>query len=271
MSNKNKNPEFLRSTDTGYLPLLNPEMEGGSFFWNGGKIGVLLLHGFTATTVEVRPLAKRFHEAGFTVSGVLLPGHGTTPENLNQTSWTEWIAASKKAYLELKINCNQIIVGGESTGALLALHLAIEHPEIKGLLLYAPAIRLATSLLRKILLILASPFVFAVPKKNGYENYVMPWQGYKVNPLKAGVQLLKLQFETKKKLSRIYQPILIIQANLDQTVDLKSGDLILQGVQSAVREIHWMEKSKHVVLLDQEFEDVAEITLQFMQKIVSRL
>jgi len=270
MNNKNKNPESLGSTGSGDLPLLNPEMEGGSFFWNAGETGILLLHGLTATTAEVRPLAKRFHKAGFTVSGVLLPGHGTTPENLNQTSRTEWLAASRMAYLELKKNCSRIIVGGESAGALLALYLASEHPEIKGLLLYAPAMRLASSLPRTLLLILASPFVFAVSKKFGDERVGMPWQGYKVNPLKAGVQLLKLQFETKKYLSRIYQPILIIQANLDQTVDLKSGDIILQGIQSAVREFYWMKKSKHVLILDHEFEDVAKISLKFIQKIINR-
>jgi len=271
MSNDNQKPEFLSSKDSVKFPLFNPEMEGGSFFWNGGEVGILLLHGLTATTAEVRPLAKRFHDQGFTVSGVLLPGHGTTPGNLNQTSRREWIAASEKAYLDLKKNCSNIIVGGESTGALLALQLASEHPEIKGLLLYAPAMRLANSFLHKLLFVLSSPFVFAVPKKTGEERSGMPWQGYKVNPLKAGVELLKLQFETKKHLARIYQPILIIQANLDQTVDLKSGDLILQGVHSAVREFHWMEKSKHVVILDQEFEDVAKISLQFLKKIVSRI
>jgi len=268
MRNKKKNPQFLKLPDTGEHHLLNPELEGDSFFWDGGEIGVLLLHGFTATTAEVRPLAKRFHDAGFTVSGVLLPGHGTTPENLNETSRTEWLEASEKAYLELKEKCSNIFVGGESAGAVLALHLASEHPEIKGLLLYAPAMRLASSFLRKLIMVIASPFVFAIPKKTEKNRDQMPWQGYKVNPLKAGVQLLKLQSETKLRLFRIYQPILIIQANLDQTVDLNSGNLILQGVQSAVRESHWMEQSRHVVILDREFKDVADISLEFLVKLI---
>ena len=97
----------------------------------------------------------------------------------------------------------------------------------------------------------------------------MPWQGYRVNPLKAGVQLLKLQFETKQNLFRIYQPLLIIQANLDKTVDLKSGDMILAGVQSAFCESHWMEKSHHVVMLDKEFDEVLEISLDFVKKIIN--
>jgi len=268
MSRSYTNSEQSNSSTNAELPLVNPELEGGLFFWEGGADGVLLLHGLTATTAEVRPLAKRFHDEGFTVSAVLLPGHGTTPEKLNQTQRREWIAVCEKAYAELQKKCSRVIVGGESAGAVLALHLASEHPEIKALLLYAPAMRLASSFLRKLVMVLASPFVFAVPKKVEDDRDAMPWQGYKVIPLKAGVQLLKLQFETETRLPRIYQPILIIQANLDQTVDLNSGKIIFRGVQSAVRESHWMEKSKHVVILDQEFEEVTSITMEFVKKIL---
>jgi esterase/lipase len=117
-------------------------------------------------------------------------------------------------------------------------------------------------------MVIASPFVFAIPKKTEKNRDQMPWQGYKVNPLKAVVQLLKLQSETKLRLFRIYQPILMIQANLDKTVDLNSGDIILQGVQSAVRESHWMEQSRHVVILDRELKDVADISLEFLDKLI---
>ena len=86
-----------------------------------------------------------------------------------------------------------------------------------------------------------SPFVFAVKKKIPKDREGMPWQGYKINPLRTGVQLLKFQWEIKQRLCRIYQPILLIQASLDETVDLKSGDIILRGVQSAVKELYWME------------------------------
>ena len=267
MSDSFINPEPAKLATTTEQHLLNPELEGGDFFWKGGDKGVLLLHGLTATTAEVRPLAKRFHDMGFTVSAVLLPGHGTTPEKLNQTQRSEWISVCEKAYCELKKKCSQVIVGGESAGAVLTLHLASEHPEIKGVLLFAPAMRLASSMMRIFLMILASPFVISVPKKTGKDRNGMPWQGYKVNPLKAVVQLLILQFETKKRLSRIYQPILLVQANLDETIDLNSGDIIRHGVQSAFIESHWMEESSHVVILDKEFEEVVEITMKFVKKI----
>jgi len=36
----------------------HPELDGSSFHFQGGKTGFLLLHGFTATTAEVRPWAS---------------------------------------------------------------------------------------------------------------------------------------------------------------------------------------------------------------------
>ena len=268
MKRKNTDSELSKSAKAEEGFILNPELEGKSFFWKGGETGVLLLHGLTATTAEVRPLAKRLLNEGYTVSGILLPGHGTTPENLSQTHREDWIKASEEAYNELKQECSSVIVGGESVGALLALRLASDHPEIKGLLLYAPAMRLAASFLKTVLLVLVSPFVFSVKKKFPKDREGMPWQGYKINPLRTGVQLLKFQWEIKQRLCRIYQPILLIQANLDETVDLRSGDIILRGVQSAVKELYWMEKSGHVVILEKQFEEVLNTTLEFIQKII---
>ena len=97
------------------------------------------------------------------------------------------------------------------------------------------------SFLKIVLLVIVSPFKFSIKKKFHKDSEVLQWQGYKVNPLRTGVQLLKFQWEIRKRLGRIYQPILIIQANLDETIDLNSGDIILRGVQSAVKEHHWME------------------------------
>jgi len=135
-------------------------------------------------------------------------------------------------------------------------------------LLFAPAMRLSASFLYTFFWIMASPFVLSFQKSVEDNKYCMPWQGYKVNPLKAGIQLLILQRKTLLRLCRIYQPILIIQAKLDKTVDLRSGEIILQGIQSAVRESHCLEKSKHVVILDKEFEEVAKITLKFLEKLI---
>jgi len=241
----------------------NPHLEGGPFVWEGNRLGILLIHGFTATTAEVRLLAERLHAKNYTISAPLLPGHYTTPEELNETSWNDWVDHVDFAYQMLAPKCQKVFVGGESTGAVLSLFLASKYPEIAGVLAYAPAIRVQMSLLNKLKLYVTAPFIPHLPKEeiDGNDH----WQGYTVNPLKATIQLLQLQRATLKRMPLIKQPVMVAQGRLDTTIHPKSGKIIHSKISSQSKQLHWMEKSTHVVLLDEELDQVTELTLQFIQ------
>jgi carboxylesterase len=92
------------------------------------------------------------------------------------------------------------------------------------------------------------------------------WKGYSVNPLRAVVQLSQLQHETRRRLPRVHQPILVIQGRLDQTIDPRSGQAILDQVSSREKELRWFEHSTHCVLLDREWEQAAEAAWQFIKR-----
>ena len=248
--------------------IFNPHLEGESFFWEAGPVGVLLSHGFTATTAEVRLLGQILHEHGYTVAAPLLRGHYTSPEELNRVRWQDWLADVESSY-QLLSECEHVFVGGESTGALLALYLASRHTQIRGVLAYAPALRLKLSRLDLIRLYLAAPFIPYIQKKNMDAN--TPWQGYPVRPLKGVLQLLRLQRAVRSRLKRIHQPVLIVQGRLDETVHPNVPQEIAAGVGSPVVEIHWMEKSGHVLLVEHELDPIAEITLQFMAQTLDRV
>lgn len=251
-----KNPDW---------PLTNPQLEGGSLDWGEGELGVLLLHGLTATTAEVRPLAARLRDRGYRVVAPLLPGHGTTPAELNRTTRQQWIQAVEQAYITLAQSCRRIAVAGGSAGAVLSLHLASEHPELAAVICYAPALRLAFSDWDHLRFTLASPFVPHVPKRPSDKDE-MAWQGYPVNPLKTGVQLIRLQNEVRKRLPRLHHPILIFQGRHDPTIQPYCGEVIQKGVGSAFCEIRWLEHSGHILLLDLEAETVFQETEKFLGK-----
>lgn len=242
----------------------NPHLEGGPFLWEGGPVGVLLVHGFTATTAEVRPLGQALHARGYTVAGPLLPGHGTRPEDLNRVSWQDWAAAVEAMYRHLQERCEVIVAGGESTGGLLALHLATHHPEIAALLLYAPALKLTLRRRDVLGVYLLSPFVQYVRKKR-FNAGASLWQGYPVNPLKGTIQLLRLQRVVRRLLPRIRQPVLIVQGEKDPTVHPSVPDTIAAEIGSAVKEIVWMPESAHTVIVDKELDRVVQITLRFLE------
>ena len=239
----------------------NPHLEGGTFFWEGGPVGVLLSHGYTASTAEVRRLGRFLHEQGYTVAGPLLPGHMTSPDEMNRCRWHDWTGAMEEAYQQVTTRCERVFVGGESMGALLALYLAHEYPEAVGLLIYAPALRISP---KKVALArLFAPFIPYVRKRQ-----IEPaerWQGYTVNPVPALVQLLHLQGEVRRRLPNIHQPLLLIQGRLDTDIDLRGVAVLHQEIASTYKEWHWMEKSSHAVILDHELAQVTELTQHFIE------
>ena len=73
---------------------------GESFFLPGGKHGVLLCHGFTATPAEMLPLGQYLNEKGFTVACMRLAGHSTSPEDMARMTWQDWLYLPSHALAE---------------------------------------------------------------------------------------------------------------------------------------------------------------------------
>jgi len=250
------------------IELKNAHLEGDAFYWEGGPVGVLLSHGFTATPAEVRLLAQNLHARGFSVAGPLLPGHGTSIEDLNRCHWQDWVGGVEQTYQQLATRCQKVVVGGESLGSLLALYLASEHPEAAAVLAYAPAVH-STTWGFKFLANLLAPFVlFHIPPQGPKSVIDERWQGYAVQPLKAITQLFRFQAQVRRRLPRIHQPVLVLQGRLDRSIFPDCPEIVMSRVSSPVKETHWLEKSQHCVLLDQEWEQAAKITVEFLGRVL---
>jgi carboxylesterase len=186
----------------------------------------------------------------------------TSPEDMNRYRWEDWGEAMDMAYLEIAAQCEVVFIGGESMGALIALYVAGQHSEIAGLLIYAPALRIARQKA-----ILAKLLYRIVPYVN--KRRIEPanlWQGYTVNPVPALVQMLKLQNEIRQKLPTIRQPLLLVQGRLDTDIDLRGVETLYQEIGSDIKELYWMEKSIHTVIMDHELDQVYHVTRQFLEK-----
>ena len=245
---------------------VNPELEGGPFYWQAGSTGILLVHGFTATTAEVRPLARHLHSNGYTVAGPLLPGHGTHPGDLNRVRWQTWADCCEETYDRLGRSCERVVIGGESMGGVLALLIGERHPEIEALLLYAPALRLNRKPGDLVRMRLLAPFVPWIRKPKPNANPL--WQGYPVNPLKGALQLVELQKVVVRRLSAVRQPVLVIQGRLDPTVHPSIPDLVFERVRSTIKEKYWLDQSAHCVVLDCEIEQVVAFTTRFLTRLL---
>lgn len=252
----------------------NPQLDGGSFYLKPlapdqpTDTGILLFHGFTSTTIEVRPLAEYLQKSGYTVMAPLLPGHGTKPEDMLATRCEDWVETSESAYHALEKEYSKIVVGGESMGALLALHLAAHHPNISGVVVYAPAIHVAGQWRAPLL----APFIKFRPKyylpaedKPPLPN-TLPWQGYNVLPVPAAAQFYGLQRLVRHELASITQPALIFQGKLDGTIDPRGAETVLESLGSQEKRLIWLEHSGHTLLLGSEHDTVFEQTRLFVQQ-----
>jgi carboxylesterase len=105
---------------------------------------VLLLHGFTGSPWEVRPLGEALAARGWHVLAPRLPGHGESPEAMLFTTWHEWLAGAEAALQSLHGRFPRVVVAGLSMGGLLSLILSAWHAsEVQGLVLMAPVMAVA--------------------------------------------------------------------------------------------------------------------------------
>jgi esterase/lipase len=108
--------------------------DANSFFLRSNKKSapaVLLIHGFLSTPAEMRNLGERLHAAGCHAIGIRLKGHGTSPWDLRDRSWHDWVESVACGYDVARAYSQSVHIVGFSTGGLLALYHAAVHPQVK--------------------------------------------------------------------------------------------------------------------------------------------
>jgi carboxylesterase len=246
----------------------HPWLDPSSFFFDGGPIGVLLIHGFTGAPPEMRPMGDYLAAQGYTVSGPRLAGHGTRSQDLKHTRWQDWVGSAGVALTQLQARCAGVFVGGLSMGSLIALHLATYHPEIAGLILMAPGLIVANKLTH-LAAFLKRKFKQQEDDPGAGSDLTDPqaheriWC-YPVMPLAAAYELIKLQRIVRRKLDRVTQPLLIFQGRCDREVSLKSAPLLYDSVRSGDKELVWLHNSGHCLTVDSEREAVWQKTHQWI-------
>lgn len=246
------------------------------FTYPAGPVGALLLHGFGGTAREMQPLGEYLAQCGITVHAPLLPGHGGTVADINRSTWHDWTRAVAQAYGRLCEQVEQAFVAGFSMGSLLALWLArqpfaqISEGKLRGLVLYSPALKLADWRIR--LTPLARWFIQSIPTAREEDELFDPkaetWLGgYAEQPVPAAAQLWRMRCAVMQQLEQVQVPVLIVYSTQDQAIHKTSGPETIQRLSKVVPvESLVLEASGHAVVVDQEWEKVAEATCSFIHR-----
>lgn len=237
------------------------------FSHDGSAIGVLLCHGFTSTPQSLRPWAEYLADRGYTVRVPLLPGHGTTWQELNRTRWQDWYSCVDKAFRGLHETCERVFLGGLSMGAALSLQLAQEHgPRISGLVLVNPAVKFDDPRTRVIPvlkhLVGSLEGVGNDIKKKGVTELA-----YTRTPLKAGHSQLTAWLSVIRDLPEVTQPVLLLRSPQDHVIPASSSALVLSRISSRdVAEI-LLEDSYHVATIDNDAPRIFDESAKFIERI----
>jgi carboxylesterase len=238
----------------------------------GGPVGVLLIHGFTGSAAETRPMGQYLAERGMTVRCPLLSGHGTTVEDMGRIRWQQWAADVESALQDLTGSCEIVFVGGLSLGSLLTLWLGSQHPEIAGLLPMAPVVKVQNplaplTLVLRWLLKYSPQGAIADDDLGGPDASQRSWH-YDETPLWGAGEFYLLQRRVRRQLPKIAQPLLIFQGRRDGHLHPDAGPIVYHSVASTQKTLVMLENSGHNLLIDGEREAVWAQSYQWMMDIV---
>lgn len=258
----------------------------------------LLIHGFSGTPSEMRGLGDALAEQGIRVYGTTITGHSANLEELVTSGRKQWIA-SVAAGLEQLAEYQNVFVGGLSMGGVLALILAMRHPErIMGIIAMSTPTRFENSIQARLvpvaryfvkwfyplaLLNFNNPKIQAEVLKQAQQRdpsiTTIDFTNQKIVemikkqvrlPVPAIAELFAMTNYERRHLNEVRCALCIIQSKRDQTVEPRCAEELYRlTTSSPAKSLHWLNESDHVITTGVEREEVYRIASAFIAATVS--
>lgn len=259
-----------------------------------GEAGVLLAHGITGAPTEMKPLIRKLAARGLTVWCPGLAGHCSSLKELKRTRWTDWYATLEESLLAMREECSTVFVSGLSMGALLALKLAADHPDLVNgvatlsatffydgwnvprfkqryllpVLLHSPLRHFMSyhepppygikdERLREMIALVYASDSTQQPEKFGYSEF----------PGDTIFETFRLIKAVKRQLARVTAPLLILHATEDDMASPANATFLASHVGSDDVEVFFIDDTYHVLTLDRRKDEVAERVAAFFLRL----
>ncbi len=250
-------------------------VDTNEFFFPGGGVSVLLVHGLTGTPYEMRYLGERMAARGMRVRGVKLAGHAGAPEDLGLAGYDNWYESVVSGLEELRQFGEPNVVVGLSMGAVLSARVAADQREaVAGLVMLAPAFFLPTAttiqvnLVRMLGSLTRNLYLYNSNASDIYDAAARSLHPrFPLMPLTAPMKLLDLCAVVKPKLAHITQPALVMHSKRDHTCPIRKNlDYVMKHLGSPEKRAVELEQSYHVITVDCEKESVANEVIEFVER-----
>ena len=237
-----------------------------AFTLEGGKRAVLLLHGFTGSTKDVKRLGQYLQKRGYTCHAPMYRGHGVTPEELLQTSPADWWQDVVEGYNHLKnLGYKEIAVAGISLGGVFSLKVAEEFPVKAVVSMCAPIKRNSTDGLFDRLYNYAK--IYKSFEGKSKEEILDELETLKMTNRDSFNGVHEMTEMTCGGLQLINSPTLVLQGLLDDDIYQESASFIHERVETDEKEIIWYKDSGHIITVGKEKDKVCEDVYEFLNQV----
>jgi carboxylesterase len=258
-----------------------------SYTLQGGRTGVLLVHGLCGTPTEMRFIANGLAREGYTVHVPQLAGHCGTEADLKASTWQDWYRSAEQGLDELRKTCDTVMVAGLSTGAVLALMLAAKRrDDVQALALYSPTLwlngrrvpwyarlfRLVTFRAFADLIHFPAPLEFGIKdaRLREFIKKALLAPGAPAIPFSTpGIAVLERRWlvdVTLPLVSTISQPAIILHPREDEYAGLSNATYLQQTMPGPV-DMTVLDDSYHLITVDRQRNTVLDRTVAFAARL----
>jgi esterase/lipase/1-acyl-sn-glycerol-3-phosphate acyltransferase len=273
---KQAESEFRQDYDVYFLDNESkPRKIGRPIFRRGGsrRLGVVVVHGYMAAPEEMRGLTDYLNKKGYWVYAPRVRGHGTAPEDLAGRTYNDWIRSVEEGYALMSCYCRNVVIGGFSNGAGLALEVASRIQRIKGVFAVSPPLQLqdfsarfvpAVDMWNRLMQRMRSNGARKEFIENAPEN---PHINYFRNPISGIRELERLMGRVETCLKKVQVPALVVQSVADPVVNPRGSRRVFDRLGSREKKYILFNIDRHGILMGRDCEQVYRVIGNFMDDI----
>jgi len=244
---------------------------------SSARIGIVLSHGFLASPAEVETFGERLRECGYAVIAPRLKGHATSPWDLRERSWKDWLTSVERAYEIMQPFCERICMIGFSTGGALSLIHASSQPDS---LLATIAISAPVKFVNKNMI-----FIPLVHHANRLMSWLPSYEGilpfrqndsehpdinYYSMPVHGLFELRLMVSALNGKLSDIHCPTYLYQGDQDPVVEPVSAEIIMEKISSETKSNTVIPSTRHGIL-NEDIGHIQQLILDQLARLESTI
>lgn len=236
------------------------------FTFEAGPRAVLLLHGYTGNSADVRMLGRYLEKNGYTSHAPIYRGHDQPPEELIRATPDEWWEDVQKAYQHLeKLGYKEIAVAGFSLGGVLGLKLAYSQKTKAVITMCTPMFFDNETQLTKAFKLFSKEYKQLEGKEEAQVKEEL--DQLMNNATDAFTGMGDFIESVKKEVDTIYTPTMVVQARQDEIINPESANYIYEHVEAEHKTIKWYEEAGHVITISKEKDQLHEDIYTFLEEL----